>query len=558
MAVTYRDFPPSSIAIGTLNQLGGHSAGGFVGRDSELGSIDHLVELASHGHGQAVIIQGEVGVGKSALCREVARRACDRGAALLTFHSSSGESNCPFGPLVGGLRGAMRSSHGQREWLAVIVSEIEQAIHALSEQFDTRELEIIGPSAAARLMASRRRRAFDVFVDGLIAMAHGFKRSEVRSPLVLVFEDLHWADESTLDLLEYLFHVLTHDSGDSADAKPIAVLATCRAEEARPGSRLKSMIHDVVEQRLVHKIKLRALSRHEQESLTSQLLGSSIPPELTDDLWDVAEGNPLLVEEIVAGARNAGMLRRKAVGWEYQGRGSLGLADSVLDLVLSPLQGISEETRSVLALAAVMGRSFAFESLEAASDLDETKLSAALKEASGFGIIEEFRCEETPGRGGDQGTDDITYRFCRAALRQAIDQSLLTCERRALRVRVNGVQVPANHTTVPDVFPNEPRRHEVAGSRPGLVGVGLRVAPREYSTPIQLTPREHEVLELLACGLKNREIAEVLVIEKCTAELHVSRILGKLGCSTRAEAAAHAIRQGLVPFEISGQEQRAG
>lgn len=116
----------------------------------------------------------------------------------------------------------------------------------------------------------------------------------------------------------------------------------------------------------------------------------------------------------------------------------------------------------------------------------------------------------------------------------------------------------------PQVAPRiaAPEGHSVSASRsgPGRTAIGGhgRTDDSDEFPTVKLTRREQEVLELLASGLKNREIADVLVIEKCTAELHVSRILGKLGCSTRAQAAAHAIRNGLVPFEVDREERRAG
>ena len=222
-------------------------------------------------------------------------------------------------------------------------------------------------------------------------------RRAASAPVLLILEDLHWADTSTLDLVVYLAHNL--------DDQPVLLLATYRADEPTSTERLWRLADGVRRSGSGEVLELGPLENDELAALLEAHAGSRLAPGLTETIVTRSEGNPFYAEELLAASGRGGDLPHR-----------------LRDLLLQRVDGLDDPTQSLLRVAAAAGRDVAYPLLSPIAGMPERDVRDSLRQSVEHGVLV-----------ADQATG--TFRFRHALLAEAIYATILPGEREELHAR---------------------------------------------------------------------------------------------------------------------------
>jgi predicted ATPase len=288
----------------------------FIGRREEMTALAGALQRAQGGEPVVALVGGEAGVGKTRLVGELAGVASAAGFRVLAGQCIQlGGEGLPLAPLVDALRALAR---------ATPAGELE---------------ELLGPGLARLLSelapAAAPAPGENLPAGQLLELVLGLlQRLAAAGPVMLVFEDLHWADQSTLDLAAFLVQALR--------AVPVLLVLTYRSDELHRGHRLRPLLAGWERVRSVEHIELRRFGREEVAAQLTAILGGAPPPGMPAEVFDRTGGNAYLVEEV------AGMVR--------DGGDPGQLPPSLRDVLLSRVDGLSPAAQRLLRTAAVAGR----------------------------------------------------------------------------------------------------------------------------------------------------------------------------------------------------------
>jgi DNA-binding SARP family transcriptional activator len=366
----------------------------LVGRAMEWTALLEAYEAARR-DGRLVVLEGEAGVGKTRLADDFAAHAAAAGATTVGGRCYEGESGLAYAPLVEALRAAVaRRTDGA--WLAALPAAwLAEASRLLPELADLRPgLEpappLDSPGAQSRFLTG--------LSQVLLAALHE------PGPGVLVLDDLHWADEASLDVLTYLVRRL--------GGQPVCILVTWRSEQVQGGSRLRRLAAEA--QRAGGGTVLRLARLREPE--VAELVLAVAPARAGQAAWlyQESEGLPFFLAEYLAIAPD--------------GADAATLPRGVRELLLAKLEPVSEAGRQLLATAAVIGRSFDFDTVRVASGRSEEETVAALEELTERGLVHELReASELPA---------VAYDFSHERIRALVYEETSLARRRLLHRRV--------------------------------------------------------------------------------------------------------------------------
>ncbi|HXP14417.1 MAG TPA: AAA family ATPase, partial [Actinomycetes bacterium] len=347
------------------------------------------------------------GVGKTRLIQELDAEADARGLRVLAGHSAKDEGQAPYLPFTEMIEQGMvtpRSPTTLRRALGEAAPEIARIAPAL-------RLVVPEIPAPLDLPPEQARRYL------WLSMREFIGRAAQERPLLLVLEDLQWADESTLLLLEYLAPHLPD--------MPVMVVGTFRDDEVEPSSPLAGILNQLVRQRLVSRIGLRPLTEDGVAALVAGLGGRQPPAALVRGIYAQSEGNPFFAEEIYLHLAESGVL------FDDQGRfrGDLRIEDldvpaSVRMVVGERLARLSPATQRALVAAAVRGRVFELDLVEQVAGEPGEDLLDAFDEAERARLI-------TPAR-----SESSSYAFTHELIRQTLLADASTVRRRRLHVAI--------------------------------------------------------------------------------------------------------------------------
>ena len=359
----------------------------FIGRQGELASLAGLLERAKAKEPAFALIGGEAGIGKTRLTRELAALADGQGCCVLTGQCVElGGEGLPLAPLVDALRTLARTLPP-----GVLADVLGPAAPALSRLLP--ELAGAGaapPSAVAVTMASE-----DMSKAQLLEHVLGtFDRLSGLRPVLLVVEDLHWADRSTLDLVAFLFRSLRQSR--------VMITVTYRSDELHRRHPLRPLLTSWERDRSISGIGLSRFSREEVAAQLSAILGQRPAPAMTDTVFDRSGGNAYLVEELA---------RAAAVGGD-----PADLPPSLADVLLSRADALTDGAQRLLRTASVAGRAVPDRLLAEVAGLDEDELLRALRET----VDSHLLVVDPSGHG---------YVFRHALTRDAVYEDMLPGER---------------------------------------------------------------------------------------------------------------------------------
>jgi ATP/maltotriose-dependent transcriptional regulator MalT len=358
----------------------------FVGRREELAMLDGALARAAGGVPAFVFVAGESGVGKSRLIAELEIRAREAPAQVFVGHCLElGGTVIPYAPLLDALRPVARElaicGHELRD---VLSAETRAALAELMPEFGE-ELDGLRPAGDG---SGRQARLF----EALLAL---LDRLGAEKPIVLVLEDLHWADASTRDFLTFLVR--------SARSERLLLVATYRSDELHRRHPLRPVLAELERAAGVERIGLDRFALDEVSELVAGILDDAPEPGLAEQLYARAEGNALYTEELLAASTDASC----AV-----------LPETLRDALLTRVERLSPQAQAVVRIAAVAERPFQHGLLEAIHDVDPDELIAATREAVAGHVL--------------VARDDGTYGFRHALVGEAVYNDLLPGERSTL------------------------------------------------------------------------------------------------------------------------------
>jgi predicted ATPase len=376
----------------------------LIGRASALAGLEALADRLAAGRGGTLLVAGEAGIGKSRLVAELTTdlrsRLATTGHALLELRGQCFEHDrdLPYAPLLDLLRvyAIARPPDQVRAELGPLLPDLLPLLPELAVVLTE---VTAGPPADPE---QHRRRLFFGLVQWLARLSTG-------APLLVVIEDLHWSDDTSLEFLLTLARRLL--------MLPALLVLTYRDDEAPAG--LARCLASLERERLVEEIGLGRLDREETAAMLAALLGRPAGAELVEAVHGLTDGNPFFVEEVLL-ARAAGP--HPAGGLASPAPADLRLPRSVEDVVRERLARLGADARQLLELAAVAGRRFDLRVLAALTEHDEATLLRLLKEMLAAHLIVEESAD--------------IYAFRHTLTRQAVYTGLLARERRALHGRV--------------------------------------------------------------------------------------------------------------------------
>src|ERR1700722_1235853 len=383
----------------------------MVGRERELASMLTGLDDAASARGRLYLISGEPGVGKTRLADEVGAAADAKRMAVLIGHCSEHDEAVAYLPFVEILENfvdrasdadRLRTALGeQAPELARLLPKLKNILPELPPPFDL-------PPAQAR------RHLFNCFFDFAA-------RISSQQPTLMILEDLHWADDSTLSLLDHLTQRLSD--------LPLMVIGTYRDAELNVTRPLAKTLDDLLRGRLATRVRLKGLPRDGVAAMLEGLSGKSAPAVVVGEVFAETEGNPFFVEELFRHLEEENRLYDSAGQFRSKLQiGELDAPPTVRLVVARRLARLSDPTQRMLATAAVIGRLFSFEILQASCDADADSILERVEEAEKAGVI--LSVAESP---------KARFEFSHELIRQSVLAALSAARRQRLHLEVAGV-----------------------------------------------------------------------------------------------------------------------
>jgi DNA-binding NarL/FixJ family response regulator len=401
------------------------SSSAFVGRSGELAELEAALADAAEGQPWLVFVAGDSGVGKTRLLSELSVRARESGALVLSGDSVDlGEGELPYAPVVTALRGLGRERHP-------VLDELPPRVRA---ELATLMPEL-GPPADADRSAGAGAAQARLF-EALLWLLDRLGRD---APVLLMIEDVHWADRATRSFLTFL--------GRSLCREHVLVVASYRSDELHRRHPLRPLLAELERDTRSRRIDLPPLSRDELAEQLAGILGEQPDDDLVERIFVRSEGHPLFVEELLA----AGL----------DGRGAL--PPTLRDALMVRVERLPEQGQAILRVIAV-GQQLDDELLGEVSGLERPALHEALRDA----VTNHIVAVGSDGR----------YRFRHALLREVVHDDLLPGERAALDLSLARALEVRLEREGPGVYLTAAIAHHyaAAGDQPAALRAAVRAA----------------------------------------------------------------------------------
>lgn len=413
-----------------------HATTPFVGRSVEYGWLEERLKVAASGRPQVVVIRGDAGIGKTRIVREL--QATATRAGLRVWHGRAREDVAlpylAFEPLLAELAGGDPDRQSSPpDALRILVGSTSDA-DASSE-----------PKAGAD-----RQRLFQRIVQAV------FERARA-GPILVVLEDLHWADGASLDLLAHL----TYAASDAPDALSLALVATVRPFEG--SEQMGRILERIGREDPCHTLELAGLDEREVEAMIRACGVAEPSRQLVGRIAEVTLGNPLFVQEILHVLDREGALVERGGRWlARDDPAELCLPEHVAHAIASRMENLSAPCREVLVTAACFGEHFAVEDLEGFGGSQVSDLRRHLDEALRARVLASH---------GDR------LQFAHPLMRQALYGSTSPFDRRRIHRRI-ATALEHLHADDLDVHVSRIAHHWIHGQERGDAEIVSRYACR--------------------------------------------------------------------------------
>ena len=379
----------------------------LVGRERELEQLAQAWRAAHQGRGQFVMVSGDAGVGKSRLLAEFRASVQQHPIAVVTGSCFEADASFPYALLIDALR-ALFIHWTDAEIRAAIGSTASELVKLLPELAHT--IPGLAPTPPLDPEAEKRH-LFETLARFLLGLAAWRGGSQ---PLLVLLEDLHWSDATSLEFLHFFARRLTDF--------PILVLASYRREELP--ARLAHLLTHLDRERRAEKIVLKPLGRDDVAAMVQVIFDIQRPikADFLDLVVPLSEGNPFFIEEILKALVQAGDIFYADGQWERKPAPELHVPRSVQDAVQRRLEHVSPAAREVATLAAVVGQRFDFVLLQELTAIDEHELLGHIRELIDEQLVVEHSAD--------------AFAFRHALTREAVYATMLKRERREVHRRI--------------------------------------------------------------------------------------------------------------------------
>jgi DNA-binding CsgD family transcriptional regulator len=410
----------------------------LVARDEEQAALAEALAAAARGRGQTILIGGDAGVGKSALIRRFADEARAAAARVLVGECVEIDARRPLAPFLDVVEQARRASFIRPE-----------------------DAMRLGPILTENDPSSKPR-MFDAFARLFGGVAR-------QAQLVLIIEDVHWADDISRELLIYLARRLR--------AEPVVLAITYRTDELHRRHPLRPFVADLAASRLARSLTLTPLDRAATARVVRDTLAlsRSAPPTLVDALDRRCEGNPFFIEETLEAMRARGALRYRDGAWVGIDAPEFALPDSVRDAVGRRYIMLSDEAQRTLRIAAVIGQRFEFDLLSLVAEVPQERLAEMLRSAIDAQLVVEREAS--------------TFAFRHALTRESVLAELLEPERRTWH-RAIGLALERRPDTA-DLVEELAYHFDAGGERERAYKAHLAAAERARALAAFIPARDH-------------------------------------------------------------------
>jgi class 3 adenylate cyclase len=479
----------------------------LVGRDEQLFALEDALLAADGGETRLVALGGEAGMGKTRLASELAQRAQRLGWTVLWGACSASELPIPYLPVVEALGNYLSGQDTARvsQSLGAARRELAQLFPQLG---DDEPVAPVGDPTQAKL------RLFEAVVGMLGTAARD-------QGLLLILEDVHWADTATRELLDHLSRRLT--------SMRALLLLTYRSDELGRRHPLAPALQSWRRSGTAELVTLAPLDRGQIGEIISTILdGEQVEPEFHELMYARCEGNPFVLEEMLKEAMDRADVSRSRDGWQRRSFQQLRIPDTVRDTILLRFARLDPAEAQVLQAGAVLGRTFDYRILLAASGAPEATVHRALE----VGIAQQLLDELGDGSAG--------YRWRHALTHEAISTEIVLPRRQALHGRAADALI-------------------AAGAGPLVVAGHLLGASRfEEAVPACLKAAEEAEASLaFADALELLERALPHVQEPLHRFRMLCRMGGLLWMDDKSVHAAEVLTEGILGLEEYGDQLEA-
>ncbi len=474
--------PGGALKLSPLDQL---VRGRLVGRERELAEARAVWKqvVAGDAESRVLLISGESGLGKTPLARAIRTLAEVSGGRALVGECYA-EGSPPYAPIA----------HIIREALPPLADDLPDLVKAgliaLAPEMQTC-CPYVPPNPPLDPLAEQQR-----LFESMVALCTALT---ARTPLLLVVEDVQWADGGTLALLRHLAR-----RGRSTGLKLLLVL-TYRETELDQAHPLNDVLFDLTRERLAVHIKLAPFDREQTRQLLGVMFQEEIGDEFVHRIYRETEGNLFFIEEICKALIEDGLLVREGGRWHWPDMNQARLPQSVRLAIQSRVGKLPSQAQEVLQLAAIVGREFDFDTLARAGELDEEALIDALEAAERAQLIAEVK------RNGRE-----TFAFAHGLTLAALREGVSGMRRRRLHRRV----ATAIAAVRPDDLEALAYHYGEAGDDAHALDYNLRAAERArqvyaneeaicfYTEALALLPADHpQRFEALAARSQVYDVA---------------------------------------------------
>ena len=412
---------------------------GVVARETEAALLADAYKRVEAGNTRAIVlVSGDAGVGKTTLVAEAARRAAEGGACVLLGRCQEdvGASYAPFAEALHHYV-AHAPEHVLRTHVEAYGGDITSMVPALGQRLGT------VPAPTSTDPETERYLLYGA-VAGLLTAASALQ------PTVLVLDDLQWSDRQSLRLLR---HVVT-----TVESARLLVLGTFRDSELSPTNPLRDLLGDLQREPNVSRIELKGFDDNGVLAFMEAAAGQRLEEAATDlahALRLETEGNPFFVGELLRNLMETGAIYQDDRGrWTAAGEVSaVALPNSVREVISARVGRLGAQTARVLSIAAVIGRDFDFDLLDAVTDLGQEEMLDVLDAATGAALVREI--PDVPGR----------YSFSHALTQHTLYQSLPRVRQaRVHRQVAEAMEAIVGHT--PGARVDELAHHWLRASQP--------------------------------------------------------------------------------------------
>lgn len=439
------------------------SESSFIDRNSEFAELKYHLDEVILGSGRLVFVVGEAGIGKSRLIRELDSYAISKDVMIIKGRCLYEENAEPYLPFIDAFGKYISGRRGEQDWdshkvhtsedyfsmgLVGIASgsvqseEISDESHDASWEpipmgllpFDDEEKPTTSSKIKKINLQQERTRLFDALSQLVIDISED-------EPLLLILEDLQWADDGSLQLLHYLARNIQNSRVMICGAYRPEDIESIRGEVHS----LSKTIRRMRPEKLFYEIKLNRFDENSTASMIESILRKQdIPKMFTSRLFEESEGNPFFIEEVVKSLVSEGLIDLNDYAWKMKFDPSkIHMPGTIRDVIGRRIDRLDAKTKAILGYASIIGNQFNFEVLHRISEIEEETLIDSLDALIASNIIHE-----------DPTSREESYRFDHTLIREVVYNSMSRSRRRLMHKRIGYIIEELNKNKLDEVVYN--------------------------------------------------------------------------------------------------------